>query len=324
MNLGGSGTSWDHIDYDQSHHRLYLSRRDDGLTVVDSSTGKVIGQVANAKGSGSTAFDLKADRGFTANTDGSTSVFKLSDLSPVARVSFGDNFDGVVFDDVTGMLAYQQADNSKELIVDPNTMKLVATIVVDGKQLERPALDGKGNLYIPMRDKHVVYKVDIKAGKIAAKWDVSAKCTQPSGSDFDRANDRLLLACRGMLYNPVMAVVNAQTGAVTATYRIGLGADDLVFDATGKQAFVTAGVEGNLEVFKQDGPDAYKMTEAVQTRPGMRVMRYDPQTKTIYSMTADGIFDASKKNLAFISPFYANVVVPGSFVMLTYARGASK
>ena len=55
LNLGGSGTSWDHIDYDQSHHRLYLSRRADGLTVIDTTTGKVVGQVENAKGAGATA-----------------------------------------------------------------------------------------------------------------------------------------------------------------------------------------------------------------------------------------------------------------------------
>jgi len=322
LNLGGTGTSWDHIDYDQSHHRLYLSRRADGLTVIDTTTGKVVGQVENAKGSGATAFNLKADRGYTANTDGSTSIFKLSDLSPVDRVSFGDNFDGVVFDDATGILAFQQADNKKELLIDAASMKLVGTIETDGEQLERPTIDGKSNLYIPMRDKSAVYKIDLKEKKIVAHWDVSAKCLQPSGSDFDQAGNRLLLACRGKLVTPVLAVVNADTGEVTSTNPIGTGADDIILDPASKQAFVTAGVEGNLEVFKQDGADKYTLTEAVQTRPGARVMRYDTQTQMIYSMTADGIFDASKKNLAAISPFYANVYVPGSFVMLTYGRGA--
>ena len=217
LNLGGTGSSWDHMDYDQAKHLLYLSRRADGLTVVDTATNKVVGQVANAKGSGATAFAPKLDRGFTANTDGSSSVFKLSDLSPVDRVSFGDNFDGVVYDEATNLLAYQQADNSKELLVDAATMKLVATIEVEGEQLERPVIDGKSNLYLPLRDKHTVYKIDLKAKKIVAKWDVSAKCTEPSGSDFDIGNNRLLLPCRGKQLNPVLAVIDADSGAVTAT-----------------------------------------------------------------------------------------------------------
>ena len=322
LNLGGTGTSWDHIDYDAAHHRLYLSRRADGLTVVDSTTGKVVGQVENGKGSGATAFNPKADRGYTANTDGSTSVFKLSDLSGVDRISFGDNFDGVVYDEASNILAYQQADNSKELLVDAATMKLVASIEVEGEQLERPIVDGKSNLYLPIRDKHLVYKIDLRAKKILAKWDVSAKCTEPSGAEFDMANNRLLLPCRGKQVSPVMAVVDADTGAVTSTNATGRGADDLILDPASKQLFVAAGVDGNMQVFKQDGADKYTLTESVQTRPGLRVMRYDTDTQKVYAMTAEGVFDATKKNLAAISPFYANVFIPGTFVLLTYGRGA--
>lgn len=320
LNLGGSGTSWDHIDYDQVHHRIYLSRRADGLTVVDSATGKVVGEVANGKGSGATAFNLKADLGYTANTDGSTSIFKLSDLSAVDRISFGDNFDGVVYDAATNILAYQQADNKKELLIDATSMKLVGNIETDGEQLERPVVDGKSNLYVPLRDKNSVVKIDLKTKKTVATWDVSAKCIEPSGSEFDIANNRLLLACRGKRVNAVMAVIDADTGAVTSTNVIGTGADDIILDPASKQLFVTAGVEGNLEVFKQEGADKYTLTEAVQTRVGMR---FDSETQKIFGMTAEGVFDASKKNLAAISPFYANTVIPGTFVMLTYGRGAA-
>ena len=69
----------------------------------------------------------------------------------------------MVYDEATNILAYQQADNSKELLVDAATMKLVAAIEVEGKELERPVTDGKGNLYLPLRDTHAVYKIDLKA-----------------------------------------------------------------------------------------------------------------------------------------------------------------
>ena len=321
LNLGGSGTSWDHIDYDQSKHLAYLSRRADGLTVVDVTTNKIVGQVSNAKGAGATAFAPKLDRGYTANTDGSTSVFKLSDFSPVDRLSFGDNFDGVVYDEATNLLAYQQADNSKELLVDATTMKLVATIEVEGEQLERPIIDGKSNLYLPIRDKHLVYKIDLKAKKIAAKWDVSAKCTQPSGSEFDIANNRLLLPCRGMIQAPVLAVVDADTGAITATTPTGRGADDLILDPATHQLFVANGVDGNINVFKQEGADKYTLAETLGTRPGIRVIRYDSSTQKIYGMYGEGTFDSAKKTNTAISPFYANTFFPGAFEMLTYGRG---
>jgi hypothetical protein len=320
LKLGGTGTSWDHIDYDQASHRAYISRRADGLTVVDVTTNAVVGQVSNAMGSGASAIVPKLDRGFTANTDGSTSIFKLSDLSPVDRISFGDNFDGVVYDAATNILAYQQADNSKELLVDAATMKLVGTIEVEGTQLERPVVDNKSNLYMPLRDKHVVYKVSLKDKKIIAKWDVSSKCTEPSGSEFDVANNRLLLPCRGKQLNPVLAVIDADTGVITGTAISGRGSDDVILDPATKQLFISAGVDGVLTVYKQESADKYTLTEALQTRPGLRVIRYDSGSQKIFGVTAEGIFNASKKNLAGVSPFYANAYTPGTFVMLTYSR----
>lgn len=322
--LPSTNTSWDHIDYDQTHKRAYLSRRGDGLTVVDVTTNKVVGQVASSKGAGAVALAPKLDRGFTANTDGSSTIFKLSDLSVIDRVSFGDNFDGTVYDETTNLVAFQQADNSIELLVDASNGKKVAGITVDGTELERPALDGHGGLFLPMRDKSVVYKIDLNARKIAAMWDVSAKCTQPSGADYDGATDRLFLACRGKGVNPVLAVVDGQSGAVTATIPIGRGADDVVFDGKSKTVFVSAGLDSNVVVVKQNSADSYAMTEAFQTRPGARVMRYDTDTGRIFTMTAEGVVDPAKKVLTAISPFYPNTMIPNSFVMLTYARGSGK
>ena len=321
LNLGGTGASYDHIDYDQNKHLAFLSRRADGLTVVDVTTNKVVAQVANAKGSGSTAFAFKLDRGFTANTDGSTSVFKLSDYSAVDRVPFGDNFDGVVYDEATNLLAFQQADNSKELLVDASTLKLVATIEVVGEQLERPVIDAKSNLYLPLRDKGTVYKISLKDKKSVAMWDVSAKCQEPSGVDFDVANNRVLLACRGKQVTPTLTVLDAESGAITTTNVIARGADDIILDPGSKQLFVTGGVDGILNVFKQDGADKYTLTEAVQTNPGMRVMRFDTASQKIYAMNASGVMDAAKKNLAAISPFYPNGYIPGSFNFYTFGRG---
>lgn len=300
---------------------MFLSRRADGLTVVDTKTGKIVTSVANAKGAGSMAVDPALGLGFTANTDGSSSVFQLSDFAPVKRVSFGTNFDGVIYDAASNLLAYQQADDSKELLVDPESMKLVAAINIEGStQLERPALDGQGNIYLPTRDSSYLYKIDLKTRNIVAKWNLAPKCTEPSAADFDVANNRVIVGCRGNQVTPVLAIVDASTGKVTATYPIGRGVDDVIFDPHSKQVFTANGVDGNIVVFQQDTADHYVMTQAFQTRPGARVLRYDNANKKIYTMTADGAVDPAKKNLSFISPFYPNHVFANTFVLLTYGE----
>ena len=118
-----------------------------------------------------------------------------------------------------------------------------------------------------------------------------------------------------------MAVVDAESGAVTFTVPTGRGADDLILDPAAKELIVANGVDGNINVFKQEGADKYTLTETFGTRPGLRVIRTDTATHKIYGMTGEGTFDASKKNLSAISPFYANTFFPGTFVMLTYGRG---
>lgn len=320
MKLHSSNTSWDHIDFDPATKYVYMSRRADGLTVVDSRTGKIVAQVANARGAGSVALVPELDRGFTANTDGSTSVFKLSDFSPVDRVTtLGDNFDGVTYDPASKRLAFTKADNSILLIVDPATVKAVASVTVDGTQLERPIPDGKGDIFMPIRDRALVYKIDMSAGKIVGRYDIAPGCTEPSGGAFDAAGNRLLLGCRGKQVKPVLAVMNPDSGAITQALPIGRGVDDVVFDPASGQAFTANGVDGNLVIFHRQDADHYVMTQAVSTRPGARVVRYDADSRRLFTMTADGAVDPAKKNLAFISPFYANYVFPDSFVLLTYA-----
>ena len=168
LKLGGTGTSWDHIDYDQASHRAYISRRADGLTVVDVTTNAVVGQVSNAMGSGASAIVRKLDRGFTANTDGSTSIFKLSDLSPVDRISFGDNFDGVVYDAATNILAYQQADNSERIACrrchDESSLSARSKSKVPSLS-DLSSTTRATSICLCATSGHVVYKVSLKDKK---------------------------------------------------------------------------------------------------------------------------------------------------------------
>ena len=321
LNLGGSGAGWDHIDYDPTAHRAYLSRRGDGLTVVDTVAGKSLGEVANAKGSGAMDVAPKLDRGFTANGDGSSSVFRLSDLAPIDRVSFGDNFDGVLYDDTTNLLAYQQPRNSREIFVDPATMKLLGAVELEGKEPERPVTDDKGVLYIAMRDTNLAYKIDMRERKILAKWDVSSACRQPSGSAFDVAGHRLLLPCRNDGEKPVIAVVDADTGAITATLPTGRGADDVLLDSAGARLFVPCGTDAVVNIFHRDGPDAYTLSETLQSRPGMRTARYDAESRRLYGITAEGYFDPAKKPNPRAGAQGPNAFFRGTFVFLTFGLG---
>lgn len=323
LKLQSSNSAWDHIDFDPVKKYAYLSRRKDGLTVVDVTQGKVVAQVAQTQGTNSTALVPKYDRAYTSNEDGSMTIFKLSDFSVLARVSFADNADGNVYDPASDSIAFMQADDSLVVVADAASGKIRGKIKVDGKELERPIADGKGNIFIPLRDKHAVVKVDLKALKVVANWDVAPQCTEPSAGDYDAGTNRLLLGCRGGQLNPAFVAVDGASGRPVASLPLGRGTDGLVFDPTTKQIFAASGLDGNMVAYRQQDADHYAMAQAFQTRPGARGLVYDPQTQRIYTMTAEGAVDPAKKVLKGISPFYPNSILPNTFVMLTYARNSA-
>lgn len=313
--------STDHIDFDPATKLIYMSRRKDGVTVVDPAKQEIVAQIAQSEASNAVAIVSKHDRGFTGNEDGTLTVFKLSDFSTIGRVKLADSTDGAIYDAATDTVVVQLADDSIIALVDPVTVKQTAAIKLDGEELERPVADGRGNIYVPIRDKDLLYKIDVQNKKIAARWDISASCQQPSGADYDPATNRVFVGCRGKMVTPSLISVDGDSGKIAATVPIGRGCDEVQFDAGTKQVFTANGVDGNVVIYKEASADQLVLQEAFATRPGARVLRYDATTDHIYVMSNAGTFDPSKKNLARFSPWYANTIFPDSLVLLTYGRG---
>lgn len=319
--MKSSATTTDHVDYDPVKKMLYMSRRKDGVTVVDVRTNKVVAQIPKTEGVNSIALVPKHDRGYTGNGDGTTTIFKLSDNSVIDRVSFATNSDGGIYEPATDTVAFQQADDGIIALMDAATGKKSGEVKLEGEELERPAADGKGNIFVPIRDKDLLFKVDVKGQKVAAKWDISAACQQPSGADYDPATNRVFLGCRGKMVAPTMVAIDADSGKVVASLPVGRGCDEVQFNASTKEIFTANGVDANVVVYKQLDADHYAIEEAFATRPGARVLRYDADLKQLYIMSNAGTYDPSKKNLAKFSPWYVNVIFPDSLSLLTYGRG---
>src|SRR5262249_27253790 len=67
---------------------------------------------------------------------------------------------------------------------------------------------------------------------------------------------------------------------------IGRGIDGLVLDEH-RHLIVTAnGVDANLSVIRQNGPDSYTPVAAIGTRPMARVLVIEPKTGRLFTVTA--------------------------------------
>lgn len=314
--LKGASPSWDYLSFEPGRDRLFLGRRGAGVTVVDTSTGRVAGEIADAKGANVALPVPTLGRGYTANGDGSTTVFALDTLKTLRRVKVAGSVDAVFFDPATRLLVFTDGDHKQLVLLDPATDAVTGTIAIPAEELEGAAATGDGSFWVNERDRDRIAHVDLKTRKLIADYPLPG-CTQPTGLAVDQASARLFVGCKGAM--PILAVVDAHSGRVVARVAIGRGNDTVVYDARAKRIFTANGLDGNVVMIDQADPDTYRFAGAFTTRPICRTLAEDSSTGRLFTVTAAGIVDPAKPRNLKAGAFYPNRYLDDSFVLLTYA-----
>jgi len=317
VSFSGPVTGWDYLALDAARGYLFMDRRALGVTVYDVKAHKVVGTIADSAGANSTTLVPALDRGFTSNGDGSTTIFRLSTLKTIRRVSFGKSADAGFYEPVTGQMVFAMGDDRAIAFVDAKTGKPVATLAMDAEKLEAAVPDGHGNLFMNERDRDRVVRIDARRHAVTAEWPTTG-CHEPTAMAYDARDGRIFSGCRGD--HPVLAVLDTASGKVVATPEIGRGVDTAIYDAAAHRIYTSCGLDADLVVIDQQGPDRYALEQAVTTRPEARTMAFDPRTQQLYLVTAEGLVDPSRPINRAVAPLYPNVYFPNSFTLLTYAR----
>ena len=314
--LKSASPDWDYITLDPNRGLLFIGRRGDGVGVFDIKARKLVRTLDKSDDANAIALVPEFDRGYTANGDGTSTVFRLSTLNTVDRIKLGEDIDSAFYDPVTKQIAFTMGDSKTIAFVDARTGAVVGKLAMESKKLDGTVPDGQGNLFMALRDRNQVVKIDISARKVVNEWP-TAPCEQPTGIAYDSEHKRVFVGCRGK--NAVLAVMNGESGAVITTLEIGRGNDGVVYDAATKKIYTSNGVDANLVIYDQADADTYKLAEATTTRPYARTMALDPKTKKVYLVTAEGTADPGKKINKGVAPFYPNRYYPNTFAVLTYA-----
>jgi outer membrane protein assembly factor BamB len=307
--LGGDG-GWDYLTVDANARRLYISRATH-VMVVDTDSGKNVGDIADTPGVHGIALAPELGRGFTSNgREGTVSIFDLKTLATSSKVKVGDNPDAILYDPATKRVFTFNGRSQDSTAIDAATGKVLGTIKLDGKP-EFAASDAKGRIFVNIEDKSELTAIDPSKLEVTAKWPL-APCEEPSGLSIDRKNRRLFVGCG----NKMMAVVDADSGKVVATPAIGDGVDATTFDAETGLAFASCG-EGVLTVVKEESPDKFSVAENVATQPGARTLALDAKTHNIFVVTAKfGPAPAATPD----NPNPRRTILPDSFVVLVVGK----
>jgi len=316
VTLKGAAPDWDHVTLDPARGYLFIARRGDGVTVFDVNAQRVVRNIDRSEDANAIVLVPEFDHGYTINEDGTTTVFQLSTLESVDRIKVGENADSAFYEPTTKQLVFTMGDSKKVAFVDAKTGKVAGELPMDSKKLEGTVPDGEGNLYMAIRDRNLVVRIDAVQRKLTGQW-TTAPCEEPTSIAFDPANKRVFVGCRGK--SPLLAVLDPGSGKVVTTLEIGRGNDGVVYDNATHKIYTSNGVDANVVIYDQVTPDTYKLAEATTTRPYARTMDLDPKTKKVYLVTAEGTADPAKKINKAVAPFYPNHYFPDTFTVLTYS-----
>lgn len=279
--VGGAG-GWDYLALDPKTARLFISRGT-RVDVLDTTSGKIIGSVANTNGVHGIAFAPNLNRGYTSNGKAdSVTAFDLRSLTTIkeAPVS-GHNPDAILYDPV-GRHVFTFNGRSKDVsVLDADSLALVRTLQVPDKP-EFAVTDGAGKIYVNIESEQgQIVVIDSSKLAVEATWQLPG-CASPSGLALDNKHHRLFSVCA----DKVMAITDTVSGKQVGKIAVGEGPDAAAFDATHELVFSSNG-EGTLTIVREETPDHYHVVRTLPTKRGARTMALDEINRKLYVVTSD-------------------------------------
>jgi DNA-binding beta-propeller fold protein YncE len=274
---------WDYVTVDSDARRVYISHGSH-VVVMNADTYAIEGDIPNTQGVHGIAVAPDLGRGFVSAGRANTAViFDIKSLKTLGTAKTDANPDAIVYDAVTKRVFTLNGRGQNTTAINGADGSIAGTLALGGKP-EFAQADGKGSIFVNVEDTNQLVQFDAQKITETHRWPL-APCKSPSGLAMDLKNRRLFAVCD----EKVMAIVNADTGAVVATPKICDGPDAAGFDPATGYVFASCG-DGNLTVIHEDSPDKYTVVENVPTKRSARTMALDLKTHNIFLPSAE--FDA--------------------------------
>ena len=271
---------WDYLTLDAQTHRLYVARTD-RVQVIDTEKGALVREIPGLESGHGVALAPELNLGFaTSGNSDTVLVFDLTSLRPYgAPIAVGREPDAIVYEPLTRHVFVFNRGSNNASVIDA---AVVATIPLGGAP-EFAVSDGRGILFVNLKDKNEVLAIDVQKNTVTHHWPL-APGAEPTGLALDPIKHRLFAGC----HSGQLIVLDAQSGRRLAALPIGKGADACAFDPGSGLAFASCG-DGTLAVVQEDpaNPGEFRLLETIKTQNGARTMALDPITHAVYLAAAD-------------------------------------
>ena len=303
IKIGGTG-GWDYPLVDSTAHRLYATHGS-VVDVVDTESGKVVGQIPQLHGVHGIALDTDLGKGFISNgQSNSVTIFDLKTLAKTGEPQTGQNPDSICYEPKTKRIFTFNGRSNDSTAIDAKTNEIVKTFPV-GQKPEFCVADGVGNLFVNLEDTSEIVEVDAQKLSVTKRYSLKP-CESPSGLAMDTAKRHLFSACD----NKLMVISDPDKGSVIGTAPIGEEPDGAGFDEGRGLAFTSNG-DGTITVVRDTA--GFPVAETIKTEAGARTMTVDQKTHLLYLSVAQR--GAAPKPTA-AAPRPRPAIVPDTFKIL--------
>jgi YVTN family beta-propeller protein len=304
IKIGGTG-GWDYIAVDPNTNRVYASHAT-LVEVVDTTSGKVVGQISQLHGVHGVAVAPEFGKGFITNgQSNSVTIFDLKTLAKVGEPQTGMNPDSVCFEPTTKHIFTFNGRSNDSTAIDPKTNEVIKSFPLGGKP-EECQPDGAGKMYVNLEDSSEIIEIDAAKTTITRRASLSP-CDSPSGLAIDLKNKKLFSVCD----NKMMVITDIASLKVVGMAPIGGGPDGAGYDPGLGLAFSSNGQDGTLSIVKQVN-GKYETVDTVPTERGARTMTVDTKNHRIYLLAAEfGPLPAGQKGRPPILPDSFHILVVG-------------
>jgi YVTN family beta-propeller protein len=313
-NLGGN-SGWGPLYIDAASKLLYIPRTD-RVMVLNTESGKVVGEIRGFVDARNMALDDAGKYGYVSDiTDGTIGLVRVFDRSTfevVSSIPVGRIPGAIVFDPSSkNVFAFSSRDRNVS-VIDTKTNVVIATIALPAKP-HIAVSDGKGTIFAGLRGIGQMARIDTASRSLTATWPI-APCLEFTGMTFDAAHRQLLGSCA----DRKLISVNGDSGQVTVIGESATGSGDLAFDAQ-NHLLISAAYSGELSIFHQESTSKYTLGEQAPTLPRAGTMALDPNSGRLYLVTAK--FEQRPVSGKGMEEMESRLTpVPGSFVVLVVGR----
>ena len=263
----------DHLSFDNKNNFVFVAALGNNtVEVVDLKNKKVIHSIKNLHEPQGVAFVPENNSLVVANDDnGECDIFNATTFQKTNSIRLSDDADNVRYD-ATDKKIYAGYGNGGIATIDATTFKLINEIKLPGHPESFQINKQEKKMYVNIPDEKQIVVIDLSQNKIIAQWkNTTANANFPMA--LDEANHRLFIGCR---HPSKLLVLDTETGKTISSLDIDGDTDDIFYNASAKEIYVSCG-SGYVNVVNQIDADHYTTNGKIKTNSGARTSLFIPQ-----------------------------------------------